>query len=305
MNKTALILLTACVATLPQIAAAKSKVPVFVEAKHVKDAPTVTLDPAKAYIMLRTPQAMPMHFVKIASADDQIAYDKLKAEAFAEARKDYAKALTKYERDLVLAKKTSGMKEPKKPVEPTEANFQFTRFAQMANFTMGPLNRFHSKDGSTYLHAVTPGKYRIFGVFDPLVGAGVCYCMGSVSFDAEAGKIVDLGTMTTDLANAGPPEKGDSSSPRVAAAVLALQPPKDSTSVDPRLKSLPRVAADLRAAGKMANYFGIAISRLPAIPGVLSYRRDQIIDKKAVAAEPATQPVEAAPVEDVAAPATE
>lgn len=305
MNKTALILLTACAATLPQIATAKSKVPVFVEAKNVKDAPAVTLDPAKAYIMLRTPQAMPMHFVKIASADDQIAYDKIKAEAFAEAREDYFKDLAKYERDLAVAKKTSGMKEPKKPIEPTEANFQFTRFAQMANFTMGPLNRFHSKDGSTYLHAVTPGRYRIFGQFDPLVGVGICYCMGSVTFDAEAGKITDLGTMTTDLANSGPPEKGDSSSPRAAAAAMALEPVKDSTPVDPRLKALPRTAADLRAAGKMANYFGIAISRLPAIPGVLSYRRDQIVDKKAVAAEPAAQPVEAAPAEAVAAATTE
>lgn len=305
MNKTTLILLAACVAALPQIAAAKSKVPVFVEAKHVKDAPAVTLDPAKAYIMLRAAHAMPMHFVKIASAEDQIAYDKLKAEAFAEAREDYAKDLAKYERDLAVAKKTSGMKEPKKPIEPTEANFQFTRFAQMANFTMGPLNRFHSKDGSTYLHAVTPGKYRIFGQFDPLVGVGVCYCMGSVTFDAEAGKITDLGTMTTDLANSGPPEKGDSSSPRVAAAAMALEPVKNSTPVDPRLKALPRTAADLRAAGKMANYFGIAISRLPAIPGVLSYRRDQIVDKKAVAAEPVAQPVEAAPAEAVAASTTE
>lgn len=305
MKRTALMLLGAAVAIAPQIAVAKSKAPVFVEAKQVKDSPSVTLDPAKAYILLRTPNAMPMHFVKIPSADDQVAYDKLKAEAFDEVKEDYLKALAKYERELALAKKTSGMKTPKKPIEPTEANFQFTRFEQLANFTMGPLNRFHSKDGSTYLHAVTPGKYRIFGQFDPLVGIGVCYCMGSVSFDAEAGKITDLGTMTTDLSNAGPPQKGDSSSPRVAAYAMALEPVKDSTPVDARLKSLPRNIADLRAAGKMANYFGIAISRLPAIPGVLSYRRDQIIDKKAVVADPAPQPIAvepAAAVEAVTAP---
>jgi hypothetical protein len=193
------------------------------------------------------------------------------------------------------------MKEPKKPIEPTEANFQFTRFEQLASFTMGPLNRFHSKNGSTYLHAVTPGKYRIFGQFDPLVGIGVCYCMGSVTFDAEAGKVTDLGTMTIDLSNAGPPEKGDSSSPRVAAYAMALEPVKDSTAVDPRVKSLPRNIADLRAAGKMPNYFGIAISRLPAIPGVISYRRDQIIDKKASVAEPAPQSVEVDPATAVEA----
>lgn len=300
MKKTIFALLTATVALLPQISAAKSKVPVFVEAKHVKDSPTVTLDPAKAYILLRTPNAMPMHFVKIASADDQVAYDRLRNEAFAEAKEDYVKDLAKYDRDLALSKKTSGMKTPKKPLEPTEGNFQFTQFAQMANFTMGPLNRFYSKDGSTYLHAVTPGKYRIFGQVDPLVGIGVCYCMGSVTFDAEAGKIVDLGTIDLDLANAGPPEKGDSSSPRVAAYAFALEPVNDLTPVDARLKSLPRIPADLRAAGKMANYMGIAISRLPAIKGVLSYQRDRIIDKKAVAAEAAIAPA-AAPAEQPAA----
>jgi len=300
MNKAIFAAIAATAALLPQIAIAKSKVPVFVEAKHVKDSPTVTLDPAKAYILLRTPNAMPMHFVKIASTEDQIAYDKLRNEAFAEAKEDYVKDLAKYERDLGLAKKTSGMKTPKKPIEPTEANFQFTQFAQMANFTMGPFNRFYSKDGGTYLHAVTPGKYRIFGQVDPLVGIGVCYCMGSVTFEAEAGKITDLGTMGLDLANSGPAEKGDSSSPRVAAYALALEPVNDLTPVDPRLKSLPRISADLRAAGKMANYMGIAISRLPAIKGVLSYQRDRIIDKKAVATEAKISPA-ATPAEQPAA----
>lgn len=304
MNKLILTIAALSAAVLPQIALAKSKVPVFVEAKHVKDAPTVTLDPAKAYILLRTPHAMPMHFVKIPSAEDQLAYDKLRDEAFAEAKEDYAKAIVKYERDFALAKKTSGMKLPKKPVEPTESNFQFTQFSQMANFTMGPLNRFYSKGGGTYLHAVTPGTYRIFGQVDPLIGAGVCYCMGSVTFTAEAGKIVDLGTMTTDLANSGPAEKGDSSSPRLAAMTLALDPVDANTSVDPRLASLPRIAADLRAAGKVPNYMGIAISRLPAIKGVLGYQRDRVIDRKA-AVESAPSTTEDSVQASVEAPAAQ
>jgi hypothetical protein len=304
MNKLILTIAALSAAVSPQISLAKSKVPVFVEAKHVKDAPTVTLDPAKAYILLRTPHAMPMHFVKIPSAEDQLAYDKLRDEAFAEAKEDYAKAIVKYERDLALAKKASGMKLPKKPVEPTESNFQFTQFSQMANFTMGPFNRFYSKGGGTYLHAVTPGTYRIFGQVDPLIGAGVCYCMGSVTFTAEAGKIVDLGTMTTDLANSGSAEKGDSSSPRLAAMTLALDPVDSNTPVDPRLASLPRIAADLRAAGKVPNYMGIAISRLPAIKGVLGYQRDRVIDRKA-AVESAPSTTEDSVQASVEAPAAQ
>jgi len=295
MRKTVFAFLALTATLLPQIAIGKSKAPVFVEAKRVKDSPTVTLDSAKAYILLRTPKAMPIHFVKIASAEDQIAYDRLRKEAFVRAQEDYAKDLVRYERDMALSKKASGKKTPRKPSEPIEASFQFTQFAQMANFTMGPLNRFFSKGGTTYLHEVTPGKYRIFGQVDPLVSGGLCYCMGSVTFEAEAGKITDLGSMGVDPANSGPAEKGDSSSPKVAASALALEPVNDLTPVDPRLQSLPRIAADLRAAGKMANYMGIAISRLPAIKGVMSYQRDRIIDEKAVSAD-------VAPATDIAHP---
>jgi len=73
---------------------AKEKPPVFVEAKPVKDSKTaVTINPAKAYVYVRTSNAMPLHFVRIPSADDQTAYEKLKAAAFVEAREDYEKAL--------------------------------------------------------------------------------------------------------------------------------------------------------------------------------------------------------------------
>lgn len=261
--------------------AAKEKPPVFVEAKPVKDSKTaITLNPAKAYVYVRTSNAMPLHFSRIPSADDQVAYDKLKAAAFEEAREDYAKALKKYERDLALSKQSSGIKKPKKPVEPTEANFQFLSFGQLANFTVGTFNRFQSKGGSSYLHEVTPGTYRIYGQVDPLLGFGVCYCMGSVTFAAEAGKIVDLGTVGLDPENSAEPEKGDSSSPRVAAYALAWFPANDMTPMDPRIASLPLYRADFRAAGKSANYMGIAISRIPAIRGVIGYERDRILDLK-------------------------
>lgn len=260
---------------------AKEKPPVFVEAKAVKDAKVVSLDAAKAYVMVRTSSPMPLHFTRIASAEDQIAYDKLKAAAFAEAREDYAKAFKKYERDRDLATKSKDMKMPKKPVEPTETNFQFATFGQLANFTIGQLNRFYSKGESVYLHAVTPGTYRIFGQVDPLLGFGVCYCMGSVTFSAEAGKIVDLGSVGPDPANTADPERGDSSSPRVAAYAMAWFPVNDITPVDPRIASFPRIKADFRAAGKSPNYMGIAISRIPAINGVVAYERDKIVDLKA------------------------
>ena len=55
---------------------AKEKPPVFVEAKPVKDSKaTVTINPAKAYIYVRTSNAMPLHFIRIASTEDQAAYE--------------------------------------------------------------------------------------------------------------------------------------------------------------------------------------------------------------------------------------
>jgi hypothetical protein len=260
---------------------AKEKPPVFVEAKPVKDSKTaVTINPAKAYIYVRTSNAMPLHFTRIASIEDQAAYEKLKAAAFVEAREDYEKALKKYERDLALSKQSSGVKKPKKPIEPTEANFQFLSFGQLANFTVGTFNRFQSKGGSSYLHEVTPGTYRIYGQVDPLLGFGVCYCMGSVTFEAKAGQVTDLGTVGPDPANSEPPEKGDSSSPRFVANAFAWTPVDGETATDPRLSALTRVPADFRAAGKTANYMGIAISRIPAIAGVIGYERDRIMDMK-------------------------
>lgn len=262
--------------------AAKEKPPVFVEAKPVKDSKTaVTINPAKAYIYVRTSNAMPLHFSRIPTVEDQAAYEKLKAAAFAEAREDYEKALKKYERDLALSKQSSGVKKPKKPIEPTETNFQFLSFGQLANFTVGTFNRFHSKDGSSYLHEVTPGTYRIYGQVDPLLGFGVCYCMGSVTFEAKAGQVTDLGSVGPDPANSEPPEKGDSSSPRFVANALAWTPAESDTPFDTRLVSATRVPANFRAAGKSPNYLGIAISRIPAIAGVIAYERDRIVDLKA------------------------
>lgn len=274
--------LLAFAASLSVSAHSKEKDYVFVETKPVKDAKVVKLDLAKAYVLIRTPNAMPLHFTKIPSAADKPEYEKLVDEGFAKAQKDYVKALKRYQSDLALAKQTKGSKLPEKPVEPTRETYQYLSFGQIANFTVGAFNRFYSEKGdSAYLQEVTPGTYRFYGQVDPLLGMGVCYCMGSVTFDVELGKITDLGTLGADPDNSEPPEKGDSSSPRFAAYALALTPADNSTPIDVRISSFPRVNANFKAAGKTANYMGIGISRLPKIKGVLDYNRDMILDLSA------------------------
>ena len=265
------------IALMPTSVDAKEKPPVFVESKIVKDTPTVTLDATKAYVLLRTSVALPVSFSRVATVEDRVGYERVKSAAFDEARRAYAKKLARYENERAQAAKTPGTKLPDAPVEPTEANFRFTPFEQMANFAVGPLNRFAKGDVSVFLQAVTPGTYRFMGQMDPLLGGGLCYCMGSVRFEAVAGKITDLGTLAADP-GAPPFVKGDSSAPRNSAFALSLTPASDAMTIDPRLAALPRVNAAYRAAGKMANFWGIAISRLPAIPGILAYDRDHIID---------------------------
>ena len=51
--------------------------------------------------------------------------------------------------------------------------------------------------------------------------------------------------------------------------------------VDPRLSSYKVVPASFKAAGPVPNYYGVQVDRMTAIPGVLGYDRDKIIDLSA------------------------
>jgi len=103
--------------------------------------------------------------------------------------------------------------------------------------------------------------------------------MGSVKFEAPPGKIVDLGRIAFPRLESHDGEIMRRRGPKATAA-MQVTPPSEALPLPPRLKGLPVVAADLRAAGKVPNYYGIEIDRLPAIPGVLAYQRDQVLDVK-------------------------
>jgi len=65
---------------------------------------------------------------------------------------------------------------------------------------------------------------------------------------------------------------------------MRVEPADAETYIPPKLESLPRTPASYRAAGKIDNFFGVMIDRLTALPGVLAYRRDEVIDEKTGAA---------------------
>jgi len=267
-------LLLAAAATRAAISsAAVAKDPEFVKASAVADKPSATLDPMRAHILLRSPTQTSLYFMKMPSAEDQVVYDGMRAEALADARRSYAKKLANYERDRASATQAR-TRPPERPVEPTEANFEFTPFELLTTVPIGPTNRFAKGPGgaSTYLHAVTPGRYRVYGPI--AMGAnnaviGSCYCMGSVAFEAKAGEIVDISAL------------GGMEPPTMAGTTMLApegKPVVAAPAVDPRLAGATIRTALFTPVGKLPNHYGIAITRMPAMPGVMRYDRDRIVD---------------------------
>lgn len=271
------LILLAAATLVASPASAKDKPPVFVETQPVKDKPAIVLDPAKAYVLLRSDVQVPLSLMKVASAEDQAAYDKLKAAALAESHEKYARKIANFERDKMLVGHSP---DAKPPVEPTEKNFEFVSFGMMATVSIGPVNRFaKGKDTSVYLQELTPGAYRVYGLMfvNPGVAAvGSCFCMGSVKFEAKAGEVTDLGAITVLPPSAN--VAGDSSHPVDASEKPLFTPTPTGTSIDPRLASAHVVPARFHPVGKLPNYFGLTITRMPAMPGVMRYDRDRIVD---------------------------
>lgn len=265
-------------------AVARDKDIAFVTTAPVKDKPAIALDPAKAHILLRSDGAIPLHLMRVPDAQDQANYDRMRAEALAEARRKYGKQLAKYESaKRAAAKAPKGdprARIPEKPVEPTESNFEFTPFGLLAGVSIGPMNRFAKPDGgmSVYLQAVTPGTYRIYGPLSVMPNGAVfgsCFCMGSVRFEARAGEIVDMGMVETKSALAA---SQDGEGERLVPLAFRIQPASLAMVIDPRLQGATVRPALYRPAGKLPNYFGLAIGRIPEMPGVMRYDRDRIVD---------------------------
>ena len=152
------------------------------------------------------------------------------------------------------------MTKPEKPPVLTDETFFFPP-PELANFLTVFGGRVFSKaDGSnSYFVEVEPGSYTLYRA-----GFGPCLCMGSVSFDAPAGKIVSFGEF-------------DPVSPNEAASSW-FTPPAAGMPKPPQLANLPIEPAQLHAAGKLPNYFGTLIDRMPPIAGVLAYNRDVPLD---------------------------
>lgn len=287
------LILAAAAGSLAMAASANAKP---LQTEQFKANAAIQIDPAKAYLLVRSP-GLDLKLLKLPSEAEQKEYAAERGAALAKAKEKYPRQLKAYNYEMEnwksLAERGMKMALPEKPIEPTDENFAF-KAIESDNFATIWGGRVFDKAGPRTVHliAVPPGTYRIYGqIFSAPNGAsavGTCMCMGSVQFDAAAGTITDMGAMRYPVQEAKA-EKVDPSwnglTPgRGGLTSMRVEPADVSTYVPERISSLPRVQATYRAAGKVDNFFGVMVDRLTPMPGVLSYKRDEVIDDKEGAA---------------------
>jgi hypothetical protein len=236
---------------------------------------SVVVDPARAYVFYRSSEKLNLRVLREVRPEQRRAWESDRAGAYAKARAKYERQYAYWQKDDAEYRKLPrNQRVNPAPVKPDEVNpetfgFPPPEMSNFTDFTAGPQLGKEADGGYTYLIAVDPGTYSIYGQM--VAGAngvvGKCLCMGSVKFEAKAGRIVDLGRIDY-------PD---------------IEPAKPSMPLPDKLKGLPVEPADFHAAAKVPNYFGILIDRLPAIPGVLRYERDIPVDVKTEGAGAATR----------------
>lgn len=252
------------------------------------------IDPAKAYIFVRSPGNRSNGvFLKTPSAEEIANYETKWREEFAEAQADYPKDLKRYE-----AAKQTGRPPKEKPVEPTEQSFAIDPIELRMIVGYGPQFIFDKTEGEdksfSYLIEVEPGEYTYLGPILYLPGTpvlGVCYCMGSVKFEAKAGQITSLG----DFFSLSWADRAALEQSTFERELLPDRPAEPTDwSIPQSLAQYPNAKAELRAAGKRNNFLRALVGRIPPVPGVLAYNRDVPVDLVGLAEAKAKADAEAA-----------
>ncbi|NNC54005.1 MAG: hypothetical protein HKO08_13285 [Erythrobacter sp.] len=254
------------------------------EKNLLKGKDTIAAD--KGHILLTLPNRGNGLFVKTPDADDIAEYTEEWEEKFEKAAKRYESRLARYEKQLKIweGQRTKRSPRPEAPEVVTRETFSIGDIERRMLVSFGPQYVFSKgTDGEksySYMIQVEPGTYTYYGPIFWIPNGqtlGTCYCMGTVKFEVEAGEVTDLGTF---LAQEWASDE-DMQMATVGYEATGRQPQPVEYSNFGSLADYDVVQADLRAAGKMNNFFGILIGRHPPVEGVLAYERDRIIDVKA------------------------
>jgi|GEM_PF-766323 len=265
-------------------------------ANTIKDQPVVTLDPAKAYILVETPGTVPITLFRVPTEAAREEDRAKRAEEFAKAHQKWEKDFPKWQkrvahlepkyRDPNFKAGPTDFRPPRAPVEPQEDSFPWPPLELQHMLTLGPKNRFSKDENrSLYLQEVLPGEFAYYGRFEG--GLGVCACLGTVKFDVPAGKITALRYDLAFLDKDGQPRDYPRDFPRdidsndAVARMAMIIGNASPRAMDPRLPAEMFQAAEFYAMPALPNWLGGEINRLQPIPGVLAYERSRIIDLKA------------------------
>jgi hypothetical protein len=291
----------AAAAALAPLAAPAAAAPGDREFKSVGDKEVVTLDPAKSYMIVQTNSdaamfSFPLAFVRIPDEADVADYRARRQAALDKAHSKWVKKHAQWKAEFrdwfrLSDSDKARLPRPVQPVEPNDSNLKFQPLDLENMFQVGPFNRFSKKnDRSVFVTAVPPGRYAFYGPVNILqpAGVGTCMCMGTIQFEIKPGEIVNAGMMEINLMSERERAKkegretpdNDMELPETMNSI-SWAPPRAGDQIDPRLASFRIVPAELRAAGRFPNYYGVHIDRLTAIPGILDYDRDRVVDVKA------------------------
>jgi hypothetical protein len=237
-----------------------------------------------AYIFFRSAERLNVQFVLETSAAERAEHEAARAAAYAQARSRYERQFARWQREENECRGNDAAYcryRPERPVEVNAETFAYPPIEANNVLEIGRGPQFtREADGSyTYLMSVRPGTYILYGAVATTDKGpeGVCLCMGSVRFDVPAGRIIDIGEIRYSADRTREVPRRNMTSQFLVPATA------DSPRPD-RLSGLPVVPAELRAAGKMPNFFAVEIDRHPPIDGVLAYDRDRIVDLRTEAA---------------------
>lgn len=228
------------------------------------------LQPARAYILMRVSTAKSGMFrispvlVRVPSEPELAAYRSAKEQA-------YRAALPR------LTEKAHG-----KPV-PTIDEYPFDYMGR-ANALAVDTGKF-IVDGAmrTILLDADPGRYVIYGATLGTAGLVTCNCLGSVSFDASAGVITDIGSVFADKVHKPSPltplesNIGPTMFQYGFIFGMALQPATAQSAVPPAIAALSRRLATFEVVQPYHEPGAGSINRLAPIPGILEYRHGRPI----------------------------
>lgn len=250
------------------------------------------LDPAMGYIFASPgPVRMMYTFLREPDAEARADYQQDFDKSFAKAQKSYDRDIKSWQ-DRQDAYKATGIVPGPRPVAPARDTFSIDPIETRGMVSIGPMFVYSKgNDKFTYLTPVKPGTYVYYGPL--MAGAGTppvgnCYCMGTVKFEVKAGVVTDIGNFLNTIPLPSAPydvvtrtafEKAKDKAAKTGKAEEAVVPAALAFGQLPdSLKAWPVVRADFHASGKMNNYFGLLVTRIPPIDGVIGYRRDTVID---------------------------